>query len=154
MALNSEKPDAGEPRPPFTKQLRVKWGDCDPAGVVYTPRFADYVVEASNAFYEHILGTPLQKKLAALDVAAPAKALNLVFHRSLWPDQNFRIEVSVSGIRTRSFDLYMEAKDEEDNLVFSAMLSAVCVFSVVRESRSIPDALKHLLEAHRPPVPC
>ncbi len=28
---------------PFVVRRRVKWGECDPAGVVYTPSFSEYV---------------------------------------------------------------------------------------------------------------
>lgn len=138
---------------PATLRRRVKWGECDPAGVVYTPRFADYVAEALHAFLEGLLEGPLQKKLAELDLGTPAKAMQFVFHRSLWPEQEFDIEVRGGEIRTRSFDLDFHARDLEGRPVFDTRLSAVCVFHRVRESRPIPQALRERLDAYRAHFP-
>lgn len=35
---------------PLVIRRRVKWGDCDPAGVVYTPMFSEYVISAAELF--------------------------------------------------------------------------------------------------------
>ena len=32
---------------PLTVRRRVRWGECDPAGVVYTATFADYAISAA-----------------------------------------------------------------------------------------------------------
>src|SRR5206468_8735559 len=76
--------------------------DLDPAGVVYTPRFGDYVVEAAHDFMACMIGTPLQAQLAALDFGTPAKSLQFVFHRSLYPDDEFRSEERRVGKECRS----------------------------------------------------
>lgn len=33
---------------PFVVRRRVKWGECDPAGVVYTVTFSEYVIHPSR----------------------------------------------------------------------------------------------------------
>lgn len=132
---------------------RVKWGECDPAGVVYAPRFCDYVVEAQDAFMGHLLGIPLQQRLAELDLGTPAKALQLVFHSSLRPEQAFDMHVFVSGIRVRSFDLLIEAQEPEGTRLFSARFSAVCVHHTVRESRPLPLLLRERLETYQARYP-
>ncbi len=35
---------------PFTVTRTVKRGDCDPAGIIYTPRVLDYAMEALEAW--------------------------------------------------------------------------------------------------------
>ena len=34
------------------KEIRVEWGDCDPAGIVYFPRFFEYFDACTNALFE------------------------------------------------------------------------------------------------------
>jgi len=34
------------------KQIHVEWGDCDPAGIVYYPRFFEYFDACTNALFE------------------------------------------------------------------------------------------------------
>ncbi len=36
---------------PFTVTRTVRWGDCDPAGIIYTPRVLDYAMEILEAWY-------------------------------------------------------------------------------------------------------
>lgn len=131
----------------------MKWGECDPAGVVYTPRFCDYVVEALHVFLEQLLGTPLQTRMAEIDLGTPAKAMQFVFHNSLWPDQDFDIQVFVKDIRVRSFDLAMEARDLEGGRLFFALFSVVCVHHAIRKSRAIPGLLRERLEAYQARFP-
>jgi len=34
------------------KQIYVEWGDCDPAGIVYYPRYFEYFDACTNALFE------------------------------------------------------------------------------------------------------
>ncbi len=43
---------------PFTVTRTVKWGDCDPAGIIYTPRVLDYAMEILEAWYREVVGVP------------------------------------------------------------------------------------------------
>jgi len=138
---------------PFSYKRRVRWGECDPAGVVYTPRFTDFVIEAFNDFLQWLLEAPLQPRLADLDLGTPAKAVSMVFHKSLWPDDLFEIVVHVGEIRTRSFDLQFIAVGEDREAIFDATLSVICVHQAERRSRAIPDDLRSRLEAYRAQFP-
>ena len=46
---------AAEP-PNFTHQIRVGWGDCDPARIAYTGRLPWFALEAIDAWWECNLG--------------------------------------------------------------------------------------------------
>jgi acyl-CoA thioesterase FadM len=131
----------------------VAWGECDPAGVVYTPRFADYAVEAYHFFLGELIGRPLQKRLAEHGLGTPMKAMHFEFHRSLWPDEVFTIEVYVAGLRTRSFDLSLIARKADAEPAFSALLSPICIGDTARASIPIPDFLRTALEAYAAAFP-
>ena len=52
---------------PFTTRRRVLWGDCDPAGVIYTPQVFHYTIEAIEEWLLATLGfnwMELQKKFS------------------------------------------------------------------------------------------
>jgi 4-hydroxybenzoyl-CoA thioesterase len=34
------------------REIQVEWGDCDPAGIVYFPRFFEYFDACTNALFE------------------------------------------------------------------------------------------------------
>jgi 4-hydroxybenzoyl-CoA thioesterase len=132
---------------------RVRWGECDPAGVVYTPRFSEYVVEAFHDFLEQVLGGPLEEKLVEYDMRTPARSLNLEFKRSLYPDQYVDLEVRVGLIEMRSFTIVVNAVDREGQEMFIASLRLTCVFHAVRKSRDIPESLRSKLCDYRDKFP-
>jgi len=129
---------------PFTIRRRVRFGDCDPAGVVYTVRFSDYVVSAMDLFLSELLGGPFLECLQG--VQTPIKALNFVFLAPLRPNDDFDMIVSVREIRTRTFDLAIAAALPSGTPVFEALLTPICITTAAdRRSLAIPERLRILL---------
>jgi acyl-CoA thioesterase FadM len=113
---------------PFTVRRVARWADCDPAGVVHTPRFGDYVLSATDLFRAHLIGPDWHRRNREAGFGSPAKALSLVFQGSLWPGDAFDIEVYAGEIRTRTMDLLLRARRAQtDEPIFMARLSSICV---------------------------
>jgi 4-hydroxybenzoyl-CoA thioesterase len=130
-------------RTPLVIHRRVRWGECDPAGVVYTGKFSDYVLSCVNYFYDVIAGDITYGEWRRqLDIDTPCKALTFEFHRALWPDEWFEMHVRVSAIRTHSYDLRIEARLPTGEKVFSATFSPICIHRDRRERAPIPEALR------------
>ncbi len=64
---------------PLQVLRRARWGECDPAGVVYTVNFCEYVASAFELFMAELLGGPLQTMKKQHGFAVPARALTLDF---------------------------------------------------------------------------
>lgn len=120
---------------PVVVRRRVHWGECDPAKVVYTPRFADYLAAAYGWFTRAILGGSF-----AIDgktrFATPMKALSLEFHHVLRPGDLFDMTVKVVAVRTRTFDLEIVAHSPEGAPLFAGRLSPIVVG--IDDFRSVP----------------
>jgi acyl-CoA thioester hydrolase len=136
-------------RLPVTVRRRVRWGDCDPAGVVYTPVFAEYGVSGFNWLMDTLLGGPLLRESERLGVSTPFKALSLEFRSPLWPDQMFDMVCGVSDIRSRTFDIEIRALDMERNDVFVGRLTPIFIARSERRSVPIPDEIRVRLEDYR-----
>jgi 4-hydroxybenzoyl-CoA thioesterase len=55
--------------PFLTRRYRIEWGQCDPAGIVYAPRYLDMFGESTILLFEHA-GLPKKRAmLAELGVA-------------------------------------------------------------------------------------
>ena len=133
---------------PFTVRRRVRFGDCDPAGIVYTVRFSDYVLSAMDLFLNELLGGPHLQQLG--DVQTPMKALSFVFLASMKPDDEFELVVSVSAVRTRTFDLAIVATLLSGVRTFEAVITPICsTAGEGRRSVPIPGALRTLLTAYQ-----
>jgi acyl-CoA thioesterase FadM len=136
---------------PFTIRRRVRFGDCDPAGVVYTVRFSDYAVSAMDLFLFELMGGPHLERLR--DVQTPIKALSFVFAAPLRPNEEFDMIVTVRDIRTRTFDLAIAASLPSGTTVFEALLTPICITAgSERRSIAIPDLLRTLLAQHHQPI--
>jgi acyl-CoA thioester hydrolase len=128
---------------------RVNWGECDPAGIVYTPRFAEYVAEAHLAFFEHVFAAPPYEVLGPLRMALPAKALAIEFKSSLRPNEWFDLQVVVGEIRTRTYTLDMTARDNSGAAPFVAKITLICLDRTSNKGVPIPQFVRaRLMEFH------
>jgi YbgC/YbaW family acyl-CoA thioester hydrolase len=134
---------------PFKTSRVILFGDCDPAGVIYTPRIAHFVVEAALEFLSHALEAPAARRLFAMGILPPARALSMEFlHPMVW-DQRIDIEVSVKEIRDHSFSLFLEASNADAEVTFRATITQVCVSPETKRPVLLPDALRTALERSR-----
>lgn len=136
---------------PFTVRRVARWSECDPAGVVYTRNFTEYMLSALHLFRRHVLQASWQELRSNAKVDLPAKAISMVFNGALWPDDVCDIAARVGDIRTRSFDFLASAVRADDGTsVFEGSLSVICVDATDRRvAIPIPAELRGLLERHR-----
>src|SRR5262245_54342391 len=97
----------------FQISRTVLFGDCDPAGAIYTPRIAHYVIEALLDFQSHILGAPAARALFALGILPPARVLNIEFLAPLTFDDTIQISASVVELGETSFTCRVEAARQD-----------------------------------------
>jgi acyl-CoA thioesterase FadM len=134
---------------PFTVRRRVRWGDCDPAGVVYTGMFGDYVISTVELFYEYLTGMPANQIRDLHGFGTPTRALEFDFRGWLTPDDDFDMVVTVGEIRTRSFVLDITARKPDGHEVFYSKLTPVCVSKKGRKAIAIPEILRPRLEIYK-----
>jgi acyl-CoA thioester hydrolase len=128
---------------PFTVRRRVRFGECDPAGVVYTVRFSDYAVSAMELFLAELLQARRAQQAEIYGVDMPLKALRFTFSRALRCDDEFAMAVTIGDIRERTFDLNITARSDAGAELFEAVLSPICIHpSGERRSVLIPPAMR------------
>lgn len=137
---------------PFVIRRRVKWGDCDPAGVVYTVTFGEYVISAAELFYERLLGTTPQCAKDEHGFGTPTRALTFDFHASLWPDETFDMTVSVEHIGERTYTLNITGS-ARGHSAFVAKLTPICVARGERRAIPIPAVMRDALLAYQTAAP-
>ncbi|GAA5233112.1 acyl-CoA thioesterase [Verticiella sediminum] len=132
---------------PFIVRRVVRWSDCDPAGVVYTGRFTDYLLGAVSLFNEY-LAAGARSLGEAHGVDTPCRGLSLSFEGTLWPRDEIDIRCAVGDIRQRSYDLACTATRPDGTPVFHARFSPICVRRDARVGTDIPASLRAVLSAH------
>lgn len=131
---------------PFVVRRRVQWSDCDPAGVVHTARFPAYVLSGYEALMRHLAA---QEDLERFRFGLPVRAMAFDFRRGLWPHQMIDMRWSVTAIRTRTFDLLIEAEDAGGESVFVARLTPIAMAEGERRAAPLVPALRAALEGYQ-----
>ena len=89
-----------------SRVVRIEWGDCDPAGIVYYPRYFAFFDASTSALIERALGMTKHDYLKAYDFAG--HPLVTAHSRFLIPTRfgdDVTIETTVTAFRRASFDL-------------------------------------------------
>jgi len=50
------------------RSIHIEWGDCDPLGIVYFPRYFEFFDACTNALFEHV-GLPKEHMLRKYEIA-------------------------------------------------------------------------------------
>ena len=89
-----------------TRLVRIEWGDCDPAGIVYYPRYLVFFDACTSALFERALGMTKQDYLKAYRFDGHPLANTHV--RFLIPTtfgDDVTIESTIVEFRRSSFDV-------------------------------------------------
>jgi 4-hydroxybenzoyl-CoA thioesterase len=85
------------------KTIHVEWGDCDPAGIVYYPRYCAYFDNCTNALFERA-GLPKHEMLKTYAIAGiPMVDLKLRFLVASRFGDDVVVESTVTEWRKSSF---------------------------------------------------
>ena len=133
-------------RHPFVVQKRVRWADCDPAGVVYTGKFTDYLLLAVGYFFDEIGQGNYARWLRQLGVDTPCKGMDMVFHAALWPEDVFEMHCHVGEMRAHSYDFHVEAIRNHGARIFSGRFSPICIGRDVRQRVEMPAQMRSSLQ--------
>ena len=89
-----------------TRFVRIEWGDCDPAGIVYYPRYLAFFDASTTALIERALGMTKHQYLKAFDFGGhPLVKTHARFIVPTRFGDDVAIETTVTDIRRSSFDI-------------------------------------------------
>jgi len=135
---------------PVTVRRRVRWGECDPAGVVYTPRFVDFAVAAADWFVRVALGFVDRPHPLHQQIVYPMRSMSFDFTSFLAADDEFEMVVLVSAISSRTYTLDVAAtRLDRETLIFRAQMTSVCFDQGLGRAVELPDPVRAGLERYR-----
>ena len=123
----------------------VLFGDCDPAGFIYTPRISHFVVEAILAFQTFRLAGSAARKILELGVLPPAKSMSIDFLAPLVWDDEIDMEVKCTRVGRTSFTCEVTARRQDNEVAFRAELTQVCVSPQTKRPVELPTPLRKAL---------
>ena len=141
-----------QPRPDgaFVHDVRVTWGDCDPAQIAYTARLPWFALDAIDAWWGHHhgfggwfhlemdrnVGTPFVR--LEMDFKAPVTPRHLL-HCHTWP----------SRLGTTSITFRVDA-EQDGKLCFQGAFTSVFMVADTFTKQPPPDDIRALIHTHIP----
>jgi 4-hydroxybenzoyl-CoA thioesterase len=124
----------------------IVWGDADPAGIVYTPRYSHFALEAIEAWMLARLGTDWFRLQFQQGGSTPFVHMELDFRASLRPYDRLHTEVTLRRIGRTSLDFGVTGRKDDVAVCFTGRF--VCVFvDTEGRPRPVPEELRPILNA-------
>jgi 4-hydroxybenzoyl-CoA thioesterase len=124
------------------KTIRIEWGDCDPAGIVYYPRYCAYFDNCTAALFEHV-GLPKHEMLKTYAIVGiPMVDLKVRFIQPSRFGDEVAVESSITEWKKSSF--FVHHKLFRKDVLAADVLAVECFETRVWAARSPenPDVIK------------
>lgn len=143
-----------EPRPDSAHQheIRVTWGDCDPAKIAYTGRLPWFALDAINAWWEAKLGHGWYQMELDRNVGTPFVRLEMDFARPVTPRHPLICHVWPAALGTTSIAFRVDGL-QDGRLCFSTRTVSVFITPDAFAKTPPPDDIRALVDRHIPAAP-
>jgi 4-hydroxybenzoyl-CoA thioesterase len=135
------------PWTPFVHRRIVVWGDTDPAAIVYTGRFLDFMLEAIEALMRERIGADWYRMTLDEKTGTPFVNVGLDFRSPVTPREPLDTRVVVSRVGRTSVTCAVRGSGAESAVLkFTGSATFVFVRTTDGKPRDIPLAYRRALE--------
>ena len=125
----------------------VKWGDCDPAGILYTPRVFDYITEAVEQWFHDVGGVHWMEMIGD-GRGAPTVHTSVDFRTPMEPGLLLNVSVLLEKLGGSSLSFRVLGDGADGTRYFEGKLVSVTIDFATRRSVPIPPDLRARAEAY------
>ncbi len=138
----------------FKQQVKVRFSDTDPAGVMYFPRFLDSFHGVFEDWFDEDLKMPYRLMLEDTRVGFPTVSVDVDYRGPFRFGQTMEVELMVTEISEKSFACTYNARlHGSDRVLVRARMKVATVDLDKFRAIPIPAKLRQALEARlEPPV--
>ena len=141
--------------------LVVRFGDCDPAGIVYFPRFFDFFHDAMETWFSAALGLPYAQVVMGRKIGFPAVHSEADFKVPCAFGEAIAVELRVGKLGRSSIALEYQVRGADGGLRLTGATTSVVMdldpaSPGFRRAVALPDDLRARIErfmADASPVP-
>ncbi len=137
----------------FQHTIRVTWGDCDPAKIVYTGRLPWFALDAISAWWEHHLdGDGWFQLELDRNIGMPFVHMSIDFKSPVTPRHLLICHVWPTSLGNSSVEFCVHARQGE-KLCFSGRFVSVFTVADQFKKQAAPDEIRRVIEPLlEPPV--
>jgi 4-hydroxybenzoyl-CoA thioesterase len=133
----------------FAYPLTVRWGDCDPAGIVYTPNILGYAIEAVEGWFAAVLGESWPRIIAGRGLSTPMVHVSLDFSKPMRTGDRIAVEIEVTKIGGSTLTFAARGRDEQGAATFFAEIVSCFIDDAAYKAVPIPPDLRGKVEAYQ-----
>ena len=129
---------------PFTQRRVLRFGDCDAAGVIYTPRALVFAYELLESWYRDVAGASWGAMPESHGMNAPTVHYEADCMAPLMVDTDYELRLWVSGMGQSSVNFVIDGVGL-DELLFFRIKVVSCFVSLAggtRKSAPVPDDIR------------
>jgi acyl-CoA thioesterase FadM len=133
----------------YSEKRTVKWGDCDPDSVIYTPRVYEYSVDALESFARVVLGTTWFQAKQKRNFGTPMVRSEIDYLAPLRPDMEIQVDVQVQRIGRSALTYQSIGSDKNGKHYFRVMLTQCFITMPEFKPVPIPEDIRAILVAYQ-----
>lgn len=135
---------------PFSLEFPIRFADCDPAGIVYFPRFLEMVNHLTESWFGEALDMPFRKFHLELKLGVPVVNTRVEFLKACQIGERIRWELGVETIGRSSVVLRISGRVGDEERLRLRHKVAMIGGELIR-AIAIPDELRGKMQAFRIP---
>jgi acyl-CoA thioester hydrolase len=132
---------------PFVHEIRVRWGECDPQGIVFNANYVAYFDDAIGALWRTAFGSYAAMTERGLDMVVAE--LNVNYRGSARPEETIRIEVSIERFGETSLSTRLDVL-RDDELLVEGRIRHVFLDTTTWKKSPIPPWVREALAPYGP----
>jgi len=136
---------------PFSHEIRVTWGDCDPAKIAYTARIPWFALDAIDAWWDHHIGAGGWYHIEMdRGFGTPFVHMSLDFRAPITP--RHRLICAVAPVALGETSVTFRVTGRQDGVTcFQGRFVCVFVDSAAFSKRPPPEDVRQVIERHLQP---
>lgn len=140
----------------FSHQRIIPFGHGDIAGITYTPRFADYCMEAQEEWLKEVIGLNWYQINVDNLYTTPTLNMTMDFIGPLYPGDTLNTDVKIEKIGNSSFTTQLRGwvnKDGVTKEIYKGKMTLSFANKAVTQSIPIPTELRIRMEQYQQQFP-
>jgi 4-hydroxybenzoyl-CoA thioesterase len=123
----------------FTLDITVRWMHCDPAGIIFTPRYFDMTHTVMEDWFDKALGVPFDRLHGPLGLGIPTVHLEADFVAASRLNDVHTFDLTLAKLGKASADLSIKARCGDEARMSARIVIAQVSLDPMRARPWLPE---------------
>ena len=134
---------------PYIYRRRIHWGDTDAAGIAYTGKFLDFILEAVECWWRDVIGLDWYRLKEDHDMGSPMVHASLDFYKPVYDGDLLELKVIVENLGGASITHRIDAFGPYGVRRFEGKLVGALIKREPMRSTRFPEDWREIVEKYQ-----